>query len=131
MVFTKEEILGNFPFAERLKLEKAKSQNSIIYWINELVASNFSGTDDIPSLIAYTKNVTEQLEALYEEKENSSNDSGASILEQLEGLYSEKDELYAQFPGVHSNQDLVDMIRDMEAQLSDLYKEKEKVKEIK
>ena len=128
MVFTKEEVLGNFPFKERLKLEKAKSQNSIVYWINELVSSQFSGVDDVSSLIAYTKNVTEQLESLYEEKESiSSNDSSASLLEQLEGLYQEKEELYAQFPGVHSNQDLIEMIRDMEFQLSDLYKEKEKI----
>jgi hypothetical protein len=128
MVFTKEEVLGNFPFKERLKLEKAKSQNSIVYWINELVASNFSGADDVPSLISFTKNVTEQLEALYEEKESSNSpDTSASVLEQLEGLYSEKEELYSHFPGVHSNQDLIEMVRDMEAQLSDLYKEKEKV----
>ena len=128
MVFTKEEILGNFPFKERLKLEKAKSQNSIVYWINELVASNFSGADDVPSLIAFTKNVTEQLESLYEEKETlRSPDTSASVIEQLEGLYSEKEELYSHFPGVRSNQDLIEMVRDMEAQLSDLYKEKEKV----
>lgn len=103
MLFTKQEIQENYPLEERMKLEKAKSQNSTIYWINELISETTPGADDVPSLIKMHKNMTEQVEDLYREKEA----------------------LLAEFPGVYSFEDLVDLIHDMENQLSDLYKEKE------
>lgn len=103
MIFTKQEIQDNFPLQERIKLEKTKSQNSVVYWINELISQSFPGVDDVPGLISLNKSMTEQIEDLYREKE----------------------ELLASFPGVYSTQDLIDMIRDMESQLTELYKEKE------
>jgi hypothetical protein len=103
MIFTKQEIQENFPLNERIKLEKTKSQNSVVYWINELVSQSVPGVDDVPGLIALNKNITEQVEDLYKEKE----------------------ELLSAFPGLHSTHDLIEMVRDMENQLIELYKEKE------
>lgn len=103
MVFTKQEILENFPLEERLRLEKAKSQNSVVYWINELIRQSVQGVEDVPGLIEFSKNLTQQVEDLYKEKE----------------------ELLSLYPGVYSFSDLVEMIQDMEKQLSELYKEKE------
>ncbi len=103
MIFTKQEIHENYPLSERIRLEKAKSQNSIVYWINELIRQSATGAEDVPSLI----------------------DSNRNLTAQIEDLYREKEELLSLFPGVYNYKDLVDMIQDMENQLSELYKEKE------
>lgn len=105
MIFTKQEIQDNFPLEERIQLEKTKSQNSIIYWINELVSQSSPGVKDVPGLIEFNRNLTEQLEDLYKEKEA----------------------LLSRYPGIYSMEDLMEMIQDMENQLSELYKEKEEV----
>lgn len=103
MVFTKQEILENFPLADRLRLERTKSQNSIVFWINELVSQSVPGVNDVPELISHNRSVTEQLEELYKEKEL----------------------LFSAFPGIQSVEEIISMVKNMEEQLIDLYKDKE------
>ncbi|WCL47816.1 hypothetical protein [Leptospira sp. GIMC2001] len=126
MIFTKQELLDNYPLQERKKLEKAKSQNSVVFWINELISSQVSGAEDVPSLISLTKNVTDQLESLYADMEVKNWSSEVeSLTDQVVSLYEEKDELFSAFPGAQSTGDIIDMIKQMEEQLIELYKEKE------
>ncbi len=103
MVFSKKEVQENYPLAERIKMERAKTQNSITYWINELVSTQFPGIDDVPALIQMTH----------------------SLIAQVEDLYKEKESLLKVFPGVKSTQEAIDLAKGMEEQLKAIYAEKE------
>ncbi|MCW7492596.1 hypothetical protein ND861_09320 [Leptospira sp. 2 VSF19] len=133
MIFTKREIDEHFPLAERLRLEKAKSQNSVIYWINELVRNQVRGAEDVTSLIEVTKDLIAQVEALYAEKENSfsngttiqSNHSEAELLkDQLASLYEEKEMLFSKTK-TNSMEEVIALIQGMEEQLNSMYSEYE------
>ncbi len=104
MIFTKKEIEEHYPLEERLRLDRAKSQNSLVYWINELVRAQVRGAEDVPTLIQVTRDLIEQVESLYAEKENNATigDSATSkvievelLEEQLSDLYAEKERLFA------------------------------------
>ncbi|XDD56029.1 hypothetical protein AB3N62_18240 [Leptospira sp. WS4.C2] len=133
MIFTKREIDEHYPLPERLRLEKAKSQNSVIYWINELVRSQVRGAEDVTSLIEVTKELVTQVEALYAEKENSisipdinqSNSLDVGLLEeQLSNLYEEKELLFAKTK-TNSMEEVIALIQGMEEQLNSMYSEYE------
>lgn len=133
MIFTKREIDEHYPLPERLRLEKAKSQNSVIYWINELVRSQVRGAEDVTSLIEVTKDLITQVEALYAEKENSisipvsdqSNSVEVVLLEeQLSDLYAEKEQLFAKTK-TNSMEEVIALIQGMEEQLNSMYSEYE------
>ncbi|EKJ85722.1 hypothetical protein [Leptospira meyeri] len=133
MIFTKREIEEHYPLEERLRLEKAKSQNSIIYWINELVRSQVNGAEDVTSLIEVTKNLVTQVEALYSEKENSfsNSDTGQStpadiqsMEEQLSNLYEEQAKLFRKTK-TNSMEEVYALIQGMEEQLNSMYSEYE------
>ncbi|MCT8335534.1 hypothetical protein NUH30_17760 [Leptospira sp. 85282-16] len=133
MIFTKREIEEHYPLAERLRLEKAKSQNSVIYWINELVRNQVRGAEDVTSLIEVTKDLIAQVEALYAEKENSasnettiqSNLPEAELLEnQLVSLYEEKELLFSKTK-TNSMEEVIALIQGMEEQLNSMYSEYE------
>lgn len=133
MIFTKTEIEEHYPLAERLRLEKAKSQNSVIYWINELVRNQVRGAEDVTSLIEVTKDLIAQVEALYAEKENSasnettiqSNLPEAELLEnQLVSLYEEKELLFSKTK-TNSMEEVIALIQGMEEQLNSMYSEYE------
>ncbi|EMY59779.1 hypothetical protein [Leptospira terpstrae] len=133
MIFTKREIDEHYPLSERLRLEKAKSQNSVIYWINELVRSQVRGAEDVTSLIEVTKDLVTQVEALYAEKENSisipvsdqSNSVEVVLLEeQLSDLYAEKEQLFAKTK-TNSMEEVIALIQGMEEQLNSMYSEYE------
>ncbi|XDD48323.1 hypothetical protein AB3N60_18475 [Leptospira sp. WS39.C2] len=133
MIFTKREIEEHYPLSERLRLEKAKSQNSVIYWINELVRNQVRGAEDVTSLIEVTKDLVMQVEDLYAEKEISvTNPSVASsnsielhsIEEQISDLYAEK-ELLFQETKTSSITEVIALIRGMEEQLNSMYSEYE------
>lgn len=133
MIFTKSEIDEHYPLPERLRLEKAKSQNSVIYWINELVRSQVRGAEDVTSLIEVTKDLVTQVEALYAEKENSisipvSDQSKSvevvSLEEQLSDLYAEKEQLFAKTK-TNSMEEVIALIQGMEEQLNSMYSEYE------
>lgn len=133
MIFTKTEIEEHYPLAERLRLEKAKSQNSVIYWINELVRNQVRGAEDVTSLIEVTKDLISQVEALYAEKENSasnettiqSNLPEAELLEnQLVSLYEEKELLFSKTK-TNSMEEVIALIQGMEEQLNSMYSEYE------
>ncbi|TGL55492.1 hypothetical protein EHQ59_03505 [Leptospira kemamanensis] len=102
MIFTKREIEEHYPLAERLRLEKTKSQNSVIYWINELVRNQVRGAEDVPSLIEVTKD----------------------LVLQVEDLYAEKEMLFAETK-THSIAEVISLIRGMEEQLNSMYSEYE------
>ncbi|PJZ83231.1 hypothetical protein [Leptospira harrisiae] len=102
MIFTKREIEEHYPLEERLRLEKAKSQNSVIYWINELVRNQVNGAEDVTSLIEVTKDLISQIEALYAEKE--------TLLEQTK---------------TNSIEEVIGLIHGMEEQLNSMYSEYE------
>ncbi|MCG6146378.1 hypothetical protein [Leptospira bandrabouensis] len=133
MIFTKREIDEHYPLAERLRLEKAKSQNSVIYWINELVRNQVRGAEDVTSLIEVTKDLIAQVEALYAEKENSASDETtiqsnlpeAELLEnQLVSLYEEKELLFSKTK-TNSMEEVIALIQGMEEQLNSMYSEYE------
>ncbi|ABZ95977.1 hypothetical protein EHQ92_15145 [Leptospira biflexa] len=133
MIFTKREIEEHYPLSERLRLEKAKSQNSVIYWINELVRNQVRGAEDVTSLIEVTKDLVMQVEDLYAEKENSvANPSGQSsnsieldsIEEQISDLYAEKESLFEQTK-TSSISEVIALIKGMEEQLNSMYSEYE------
>ncbi|MGE8723157.1 hypothetical protein ACO2KH_16515 [Leptospira terpstrae] len=133
MIFTKREIDEHYPLPERLRLEKAKSQNSVIYWINELVRSQVRGAEDVTSLIEVTKDLVTQVEALYAEKENSisipvsdqSNSVEVVLLEeQLSDLYAEKELLFTKTK-TNSMEEVIALIQGMEEQLNSMYSEYE------
>ncbi|GBF44105.1 hypothetical protein LPTSP2_34080 [Leptospira ellinghausenii] len=133
MIFTKREIEEHYPLSERLRLEKAKSQNSVIYWINELVRNQVRGAEDVTSLIEVTKDLVMQVEDLYAEKENSvtnaiGNPSNSiesdSIEEQISDLYAEKEMLLKETK-THSISEVMALIRGMEEQLNSMYSEYE------
>ncbi|MCZ8343464.1 MAG: hypothetical protein O9301_10560 [Leptospira sp.] len=133
MIFTKKEIEEHFPLEERLRLDRAKSQNSLVYWINELVRAQVRGADDVPTLIQVTKDLIEQVESLYAEKENNATirDSATSksgdvdlLKEQLSDLYAEKERLFAK-TGTDSVDEVLQMIVGMEEQLNSMYAEYE------
>ncbi|TGM77983.1 hypothetical protein [Leptospira bouyouniensis] len=133
MIFTKREIEEHYPLSERLRLEKAKSQNSVIYWINELVRNQVRGAEDVTSLIEVTKDLVMQVEDLYAEKENSltkvtdqsSNSIELdSIEEQISDLYAEKEFLF-QHTKTSSIAEVIALIRGMEDQLNSMYSEYE------
>ncbi|MCG6153758.1 hypothetical protein [Leptospira bandrabouensis] len=133
MIFTKREIDEHYPLAERLRLEKAKSQNSVIYWINELVRNQVRGAEDVTSLIEVTKDLIAQVEALYAEKENSASDETtiqsnlpeAELLEnQLISLYEEKELLFSKTK-TNSMEEVIALIQGMEEQLNSMYSEYE------
>lgn len=133
MIFTKREIEEHYPLSERLRLEKAKSQNSVIYWINELVRNQVRGAEDVTSLIEVTKDLVMQVEDLYAEKENSltkvtdqsSNSIELdSIEEQISDLYAEK-EFLLQHTKTSSIAEVIALIRGMEDQLNSMYSEYE------
>ncbi len=133
MIFTKKEIEEHFPLEERLRLDRAKSQNSLVYWINELVRAQVRGADDVPTLIQVTKDLIEQVESLYAEKENNATirDSATSksvdvdlLEEQLSDLYAEKERLFAK-TGTDSVDEVLQMIVGMEEQLNSMYAEYE------
>ena len=132
MLYTNKEFETNFPLSERMKLEKLKAQTSPVFWMNEYIASNVSGASDVQSLVSYTKNVTEQLESVYQdiepflEKANDINELGGyiqSLEEQVEDLYKEKEEAILAFEGIHSIMDLVNLAKGMEEKLKDINKE--------
>ncbi|MBM9547627.1 hypothetical protein JWG40_11410 [Leptospira sp. 201903074] len=133
MIFTKREIDEHYPLSERLRLEKAKSQNSVIYWINELVRNQVRGAEDVTSLIEVTKDLIAQVEALYAEKENSTFsvttdqtipvDSGL-LEEQLSSLYEEKTLLFTKTK-TNSMEEVIALIQGMEEQLNSMYSEYE------
>nr|WP_244310337.1 hypothetical protein [Leptospira noumeaensis] len=85
-----------------MRLEKAKSQNSVIYWINELVRNQVNGAEDVTSLIEVTKDLISQIEALYAEKEK--------LLEQTK---------------TNSIEEVIGLIHGMEEQLNSMYSEYE------
>lgn len=133
MIFTKKEIEEHYPLEERLRMEKAKAQNSTIFWINELVRAQVRGTEDVPSLIQVTKDLIDQVESLYAEKENnatldakiSSNTLETTLLEeQLSDLYAEKEILFSK-TGTSSMEEVLRMIVGMEEQLNSMYAEYE------
>ncbi|TGL20839.1 hypothetical protein EHQ46_10115 [Leptospira yanagawae] len=133
MIFTKREIEEHYPLSERLRLEKTKSQNSVIYWINELVRNQVRGAEDVPSLIEVTKDLVMQVEDLYAEKENSVTKTTESqsnsieldsIEEQVSDLYAEKEMLFAETK-THSIAEVISLIRGMEEQLNSMYSEYE------
>ncbi len=133
MIFTKREIEEHYPLSERLRLEKAKSQNSVIYWINELVRNQVRGAEDVPSLIEVTKELVMQVEDLYAEKENSLPSQGSSssklielesLDEQISDLYEEKERLF-QETKTSSISEVIALIRGMEEQLNSMYAEYE------
>jgi hypothetical protein len=133
MIFTKKEIEEHYPLEERLRMEKAKAQNSTIFWINELVRAQVRGTEDVPSLIQVTKDLIAQVESLYAEKENnvpldekfSSNTVETALLEeQLSDLYQEKEILFSK-TGTSSMEEVLRMIVGMEEQLNSMYAEYE------
>ncbi|MGV3666338.1 MAG: hypothetical protein ACO1NV_09415 [Leptospira bouyouniensis] len=133
MIFTKREIEEHYPLSERLRLEKAKSQNSVIYWINELVRNQVRGAEDVTSLIEVTKDLVMQVEDLYAEKEisltkvtdQSSNSIELdSIEEQISDLYAEK-EFLLQHTKTSSIAEVIALIRGMEDQLNSMYSEYE------
>jgi len=134
MLYTNKELENNFPLAERMKLEKLKAQNSPVYWINEYISASVTGAADVQSLVSYSKNVTEQLESVYEDIEpflkraNNIRDLAdyiKSLEDQVEDLYREKEEAVLSFDGVNSISDLVNLAKGMEEQLKSLYNEKE------
>lgn len=133
MIFTKKEIDEHYPLEERLRLDRAKSQNSLVYWINELVRAQVRGAEDVPTLIQVTKDLIEQVESLYAEKENNATigDSATSkvievelLEEQLSDLYAEKERLFAK-TGTGSIDEVLQMIVGMEEQLNSMYAEYE------
>ncbi|MCU0825595.1 MAG: hypothetical protein MUF77_13245 [Leptospira sp.] len=133
MIFTKKEIEEHYPLEERLRLDRAKSQNSLVYWINELVRAQVRGAEDVPTLIQVTKDLIEQVESLYAEKENNATigDSATSkvievelLEEQLSDLYAEKERLFAK-TGTGSIDEVLQMIVGMEEQLNSMYAEYE------
>lgn len=133
MIFTKREIEEHYPLSERLRLEKAKSQNSVIYWINELVRNQVRGAEDVTSLIEVTKDLVMQVEDLYAEKENSLTKAPVqssnsieldSIEEQISDLYAEKEFLFQQTK-TSSITEVIGLIRGMEEQLNSMYSEYE------
>lgn len=103
MVFSKKELEENYPLIERMRMERAKTQSSITFWINELVSSHFPGIEDVPALLAMTQ----------------------SLVSQVEGLYEEKQALLAAFPGTKTTEDVIDLAKGMEEQLKAIYAEKE------
>lgn len=133
MIFTKKEIEEHYPLEERLRLDRAKSQNSLVYWINELVRAQVRGAEDVPTLIQVTRDLIEQVESLYAEKENNATigDSATSkvievelLEEQLSDLYAEKERLFAK-TGTSSIDEVLQMIVGMEEQLNSMYAEYE------
>lgn len=133
MIFTKKEIEEHYPLEERLRLDRAKSQNSLVYWINELVRAQVRGAEDVPTLIQVTRDLIEQVESLYAEKENNATigDSATSkvievelLEEQLSDLYAEKERLFAK-TGTGSIDEVLQMIVGMEEQLNSMYAEYE------
>lgn len=131
MIFTKKEFEENYPLEERLKLEKLKYQNSLIYWVNELIQSHVRGAEDVPSLIQVTKDLVMQVESLYQEKEsldtprsNNSHLGVEGMEEQLVSLYEEK-ELLLEKTKTKSIDEVIALIQGMEEQLKSLYAEYE------
>lgn len=134
MLYTNKELEANFPLSERMKLEKLKAQNSPVYWMNEYISASVSGASDVQSLVGYAKNMTEQLESVYQEIEpflKKTNDLGElsgyiqSLEDQVEDLYKEKEEAIHSFEGISSISDLVNLAKGMEEQLKSLYSEQE------
>jgi len=128
MIFSKQELESNYPLAERLKVERAKTQNHITFWINELIATSIPGVEDVPSLLRMTKGLVEQVEDLYTDKETESQDAKnfvASLEAQVEALYKEKEELMQAFPGARTTEDIIQIAKGLEAQTNSLYAEKE------
>jgi DNA repair exonuclease SbcCD ATPase subunit len=130
MVFTNKELEKNFPLEERLKIEKSKSQNSPIFWINEYIQSHIPTADDVVSVVRYSKNITEQLESLYSDiepflsKVSNIQDLVSyikSLEDQVEDLYKEKEEAVQSFQGITSISEIVSLAKGMEEQLKSFY----------
>jgi hypothetical protein len=135
MIIKKEE-LNDFPFSERIKLERAKAQNNPAFWINEYISSHVPAADSVMSLVDYSKNVTNQLESLYEDIDGFLQKYGVgsmdelhtyikSLKDQVESMYSEKEEAISPFSGIKDLAELKDMALGMEEQLKSLYSERE------
>ena len=77
--------------------------------MNEYIASSVSGASDVQSLVVYSKNVTEQLESMYEDIEPFLKKTSdikqlsayiQSLEDQVEDLYQEKKKLILSFSKV-------------------------------
>ena len=101
MMFTKREIEEHYPLSERLRLEKAKSQNSVIYWINELVRNQVRGAEDVTSLIEVTKDLVMQVEDLYAEKESlfeqTKTSSISEVIALIKGMEEQLNSMYSEY----------------------------------
>ncbi|MDX1960742.1 MAG: hypothetical protein SFU98_19375 [Leptospiraceae bacterium] len=140
MYFKKDELDGSYPLKERLKVEKAKAQSLVTYWINEYISSHVNDVEDVPELVERSINVTSQLEALYEDKSKVLNKYNVndfeelfsyigSLEEQVASLYAEKDDLLKSFPDARSLDEVASLAQGMEEQLKSIYAEKESGKE--
>lgn len=148
MIFSKQELSENYPLKERIQLEKSKTQNNPIFWINEIIRRTSPGASDVLSLLDLSQNLVEQVESMYAEKEDvmatssaptlpsaesihtpspshSSEGSSVYLEEQIVELYREKEEILSRFPGIGSLHELVDMVHGMEEQLVNMYNDKE------
>lgn len=101
MIFTKREIDEHYPLPERLRIEKAKSQNSVIYWINELVRNQVRGAEDVTSLIEVAKDLVTQVEALYSEKEvlfaKTKTNSIEEVIALIQGMEEQLNSMYSEY----------------------------------
>ena len=134
MIITNKDPNDKSHLQERLNLEKIKVQNSPVYWINEYIHSHIPTAKDVTDLVLYSKNVTEQLESVYQdihpllEKTPSVTDLYnyiKSLEDQVEDLYREKEEAIQSFEGVNSIQELIELAKGMEEQLKSIYNEVE------
>jgi uncharacterized protein Yka (UPF0111/DUF47 family) len=132
MMFTTKELEKNFPIEERLRIEKSKAQSSPMYWINEYISSHIPTASDVTEVVRYSKNLTEQVESLYQDIEpllkKVSNIQEIvsyiqSLEDQVEDLYREKEEALKAFDSIDSISDLVNMTKGMEEQLKSFYNE--------
>jgi arsenate reductase-like glutaredoxin family protein len=134
MIITNKDPNDKSHLQERLNLEKIKVQNSPVFWINEYIRSHIPSANDVTDLVRYSKNVTEQLESVYQdidpllEKTPSIADLYSyikSLEDQVEDLYREKEQAIQSFEGVNSIEELVSLAKGMEDQLKSMYNELE------
>ena len=110
--------------AEKTTREATKVTRSVERLHSEL------GTDTPEDVLALVKSMEDQLVELYQDRETTerilSADENADTFTQLQALYARIETVQRDL-GVPSIEDAVDLVRSMEEQLAELYKEREAV----
>lgn len=118
-------------------IESMESQLTTLYDEKEKLIEGL-GTGDADNIINMVRSMEEQLKSFYQEKDFLEEEdkrteaveppappaSAESMDEQLNSLYAERD-FMAQEIGISDGHGIVEMVRSLEAQLVDLYEERE------